>query len=60
MSVRTGHKSYRLTGDGPPLTPRLRCAPGQEVNAILPTPNPDYQPGQASAKPIKRPAKKTP
>lgn len=32
----------------------------KEVNAIAPTPNPDYQPGQAPAKPIKRPAKKTP
>jgi arylsulfatase A-like enzyme len=32
----------------------------KDVNAIMPTPNPDYQPGQAPVKPIRRPAKKTP
>jgi arylsulfatase A-like enzyme len=30
----------------------------KEVNAIMPTPNPDYQAGQASAKATKRPARK--
>jgi hypothetical protein len=30
----------------------------KQVNAVFPTPNPDYQPGQAPAKPAKRQPRK--